>query len=233
MSIRAIVIKKQNTNEYDQLLTFYSEEFGRFTAVAKSILKPASIQSLHLDVFNLVEFDLINGRAIPIITGAQAEKIYPKLKSDLAKLSVAYFFAEAADRLFFDYQKDDDIWSFFYSLFDELEKRGDIEINSFFRKKQLEFLNILGYAPDFEYCSFCGSEINGNPTAYSPESRGVMCKKCFFDGRRGIVIKDGDLNTGAVTGIVFEGAIDAKMHSMTLVDYAIKQDVKINLALSI
>ena len=57
MVTKAIIIKKQNTNEYDQWVTCYTEEFGKLKTVAKSILKPSSIQALHLDVFNLVEFE--------------------------------------------------------------------------------------------------------------------------------------------------------------------------------
>ena len=64
MKTRAIVLKKQNTNEYDQLVTCYTEEFGKLTAIAKSVLKPSSIQAMHLDLFNLVDFELVSGRVL-------------------------------------------------------------------------------------------------------------------------------------------------------------------------
>lgn len=227
MQTRAIVFKKQNTNEYDQLITFYSEEFGRLTAIAKSILKPSSIQSLHLDVFNLVEFDLIDGKAMPIITGAQAEKTYPNLKSNLSKMAVAYFFTEAADKLFFDYQRDEDVWDFFTSLFDQLEKT-QLDIDVLFKKKQTEFLNIMGYAPDFNVCTFCGIGVNGNPTAYSTEQKGIICKKCFLEGRRGVVMRAGDLNSNFITGIVFESFVEVKMHSSVLVNSFFKLNQRSN-----
>src|SRR3989344_6781387 len=57
----AIIIKKQNTNEYDQLISCYTKELGKITAIAKSILKHSSVQAMHLDVLNLVEFDLVGG----------------------------------------------------------------------------------------------------------------------------------------------------------------------------
>jgi DNA repair protein RecO (recombination protein O) len=149
MLTRAIILKKQNTGEYDQLITCYTEEFGKLTAIAKSILKPSSIQSLHLDVFNLVEFELVSGRGMPIIAGAQVENVYYNLKSDLARLAIAYFFVETADKLFFEYQKDEELWNFLISVLAGINAGPD-DPASFFKKKQVEFLNVLGYAPNLE-----------------------------------------------------------------------------------
>src|SRR3989338_5861157 len=105
MLTKAIIIKKQNTGEYDQWVTCYTEEFGKLKMVAKSILKPSSIQALHLDVFNLVEFDLVNGRGMPIITGAQVIDSFAGIKNSLDKIAVTYFFAEAIDKMVFENDK--------------------------------------------------------------------------------------------------------------------------------
>ena len=133
MLTRAIIIKKQNTNEYDQWITCYTEEFGKLRTIAKSILKPSSIQAMHLDVFNLVDFELINGRGMSIITGAQAISSFPGVKNSLAKTAMAYFFAEAIDKLTPEYQKDGALWKFLSSLYCELneltgQKWDDIEL---------------------------------------------------------------------------------------------------------
>src|SRR3989344_2347557 len=146
---RAIILKKQNTGEYDQLVTCYTEEFGKLTAVVKSILKPSSIQAMHLDVFNLVDFELINGRAIPIIAGAQVDNSYINLKSNLQALAAAYFFAETIDRLAFDYQKDEKLWKFLVATINELNNgvmaKPACAGRVFFKHQQTEFLNVLGY----------------------------------------------------------------------------------------
>jgi len=122
MITQAIVIKKENTNEYDQWVTCYTEEFGKLKTIAKSILKPSSVQALHLDIFNLAEFELINGRGMPIITGAQAVSSYPGIKNSLAKTAAAYFFAEVIDKMVFENNKDEELWSFLVAFFNELDK---------------------------------------------------------------------------------------------------------------
>lgn len=221
MRTKAIILKKQNTNEYDQLVTCYTKEFGKVTAVAKSVLKPSSIQAMHLDIFNLVDFELLNGRATPIITGAQAEKTHPNLKNNLACLAVGYFFAETADRLFFDYQRDDELWCFFNSVLTELDA-GILNSKEFLKNRQVEFLNILGYAPNFNECAFCSSSLGGELMAYSTEVRGGVCKNCFLSGQRGIVLKNNNWQTSSVIGALFEGLAERKLHSLSFFNSVLK-----------
>lgn len=222
MRTRAIIIKKQNTNEYDQLVTCYTEEFGKVVAVAKSVLKPSSIQAMHLDLFNLVEFELISGRGTPIIAGAHAEKTFPNFKNNLNHLAVAYFFAEAADRLFFDYQKDQEIWDFFNSLLDELNHHGH-HVNhgahgDYLKDKQVEFLGILGYAPNFNECAFCSVKTAGHLTAYSVEVRGGVCQSCFLGGQKGIVLKNSEWQSPSIIGALFEALAERKLHSLNFLN---------------
>ena len=219
MKTRAIILKKQNTNEYDQLVTCYTEEFGKLTAVAKSVLKPSSIQAMHLDVFNLVDFELVGGSAswrIPVITGAQADNSYSNLKTNLPNLSLAYFFAEVIDRIAFDYQKDDELWIFLISLFGDLDRKG--HPCGLLRDKQIEFLTILGYAPNMNECVFCSKTIDVDLTAYSIQAKGIVCKDCFLSGQEGIVVKNKDFLTTPVLNGIFESLAERKIHSLNFLN---------------
>lgn len=146
MRTRAIVIKKQNTNEYDQFVTCYTQEFGKLTAIAKSVLKPTSIQAMHLDVLNLVEFELINGKAMPIIAGAQSDNSYRELKSSIPSLAVAHFFSEVIDKMVPELEKDKQLWNFMTDLLDKLN-RFEPGL-TFLRQKQFVLLGLLGYFPE-------------------------------------------------------------------------------------
>ncbi|MEK7076151.1 MAG: DNA repair protein RecO [Patescibacteria group bacterium] len=146
MRTRAIIIKKQNTNEYDQFVTCYTQEFGKLTAIAKSVLKHGSIQAMHLDVLNLVEFELINGKAMPIIAGAQSENSFGNLKSSIPSLAVAHFFSEIIDKMVPELEKDEKLWNFMTDLFDKLN-RFEPGL-TFLRQKQFVLLGLLGYSPE-------------------------------------------------------------------------------------
>jgi DNA repair protein RecO (recombination protein O) len=198
MRTRAIVIKKQNTNEYDQLVTCYTEEHGKVLAIAKSILKKTSLQSMHLDVLNLVEFDLIDGRAWPIIASAQSEKTYLPIKNSIKKFAVAGFFLDVIDKVVFDNERDADVWSFLISSFSELEGAGEDDALDIFRKRQAEFLNISGYAPKTDRCSICltsdGLDCGiDHEWALNFDMGGLICRNCYLQTNRGILLSNGDL----------------------------------------
>ena len=225
MQTRAIILKKQNTNEYDQLVTCYTEEFGKVTAIAKSVLKPSSIQAMHLDLFNLVEFELVSGRGMPIITGAQAEATHTNLKNNLYNLATAYFFAETIDKLAFEYQKDEELWDFLLALIGDLNDSVD-NYSNFLKNKQLKFLNILGYAPNLKECVFCVNQVglgaSSDLIAYNTQARGSVCRECFLGGQEGIVVRNNDFLSESVLGSIFESLAEKKIHSLNLLNFVLK-----------
>lgn len=199
MQTRAIIIKKQNTNEYDQWVTCYTEEFGKLKTIAKSILKPSSTQAMHLDIFNLAEFELISGRGVPIITGAQLVTSFRDIKSSLVKTATAYFFAEAMDKMVFENDKDEELWSFLSSFLYELdEDRGNPM--KILRQGQARLLDVLGYFPETDSCKSCESKLNEiNFGAFNHTLGGVVCKRCFLSGYGGILISNDDF--GLISGM--------------------------------
>lgn len=149
MKTKAIIFKKQNANEYDQLVTCYTQEFGKMTAIAKSVLKPSSIQAMHLDTFNLVEFELVSGNGFPIITGAQAENTYLKLKSSIKNISAMFVIGDYIDKIVFDYSRDDELWGLLTDVLKKLDSDKEDAVN-ILKDNQEKLLQILGYYPEIK-----------------------------------------------------------------------------------
>lgn len=195
MLTQAIIIKKQNTNEYDQLITCYTEELGKITAIAKSILKHSSMQAMHLDVLNLVEFDLISGRAMPIIAGAQCEKTYRRIKNSLPTFASANFFLEVLDKIIFDGEKDASLWRFVVGILEKLVSNSANPLPAF-RNGQAELLKLLGYFPMIDRCVLCsaGAEDAQKTGGWSLslEMGGALCRNCFLLGSRGMLLRAAD-----------------------------------------
>src|SRR3989338_8218961 len=102
MRTQAIILKHIPIKEHDALVICYTDTAGKQTYQAKSPAKPTSVQGGHLDLFNLVDFALVEGNGHPIITGAHALRAYANLKSSLPALAAGYFLLEAFDKLVFD-----------------------------------------------------------------------------------------------------------------------------------
>lgn len=148
MLTRGIVIKKVDSGENNQLITLYTKDFGKLTAVAKSIKKPASKQACHLDTLNLVDFLLVSGKNYPIITSAQSLKTFPGIKASLSKSAVGSFVLEAFNNLIYDNDKDPKLWDFISGLLEQLEG-SDMpfaELQNFFVNTEKELVYLLGYS---------------------------------------------------------------------------------------
>jgi DNA repair protein RecO len=158
MRINALVIRKQPTGEYDQLITCYAKELGKLTAVARSSLKSNSIQGQQLDVLNLVSFELVSGKYWPIITGAQCEKAFPVIKSSLPALAMSYFFLEAISKIVFDHQPDEKLWNFLADILEELDQNRISSAQ--FMERQKNLLDILGYGADGQLAGYDNMPID-------------------------------------------------------------------------
>ena len=213
MNIEAFVIKKQTTNEYDALVTLYSKEIGRVEAVAKSIMKPTSIQSMHVGAMNLITCDLVEGKSYPIITGAQSEKTFSKLKSNLSSLAIANYICESVYKMTFTYQADDELWNFLKSTFSDLNTDKEQDHNALL-KFGSELLSVLGYYPNTEQCAFC-SKDEVDFAAFSPELVGMICGDCFLSGRKGILVKKGEHPVEIAIQSIFESLTGSAFHSLT------------------
>ena len=146
MRTRAIVIKKEMAREYDQLVTCYSEDYGTLRASARSVCKPRSLQSMHLDVLNLIEFELVHGKALPIIASAQVLNQFSDIKTSLPRLASAQFFAEVLDKVSFENEKDPKLWEFLNGMLTEISTVKEKDLLKMFRDHQSKFLHTLGYA---------------------------------------------------------------------------------------
>ena len=148
MLYQGIVIKKTDSGEHNQLVTLYTREFGKATAIAKSLKKNTSKQAGHLDVLNLVNFIFVSGKNYPIITSAQSLKTFAGIRSDLTKNFLAFFFLEAIESLVYDHDKDPALWDFLTAKLKELDKLEPLNGNfeRFFADLKKGLVKVLGYS---------------------------------------------------------------------------------------
>ena len=150
MRTKAIVIRKTPANEYDQVVTLYSEDYGTMRAMARGVYRPTSVQSMHLELLNAVEFEVIHGKSMPIISSAVMSRQHRDVKDSLPKLAAVQFFAEVLDKIAFENEKDVHLWEFLNTMLVDFDAVSSDDILPLFRKHQAEFLKVLGYAPQVE-----------------------------------------------------------------------------------
>ncbi len=194
--MQAIVITTRPTNEHDLLVTCYTRERGKLTAVAKSALKHSSTQAMHLDPLTTVDFELIDGRSYPIIASAQSERSHARLKASPLATAMASFFAEVVERIVYDGERDDELWDVLTGALADLDEAagaGTDALFEVFRARQFALVDTLGYAPQAAGCVVCGATPPREGWLLSPEHGGLVCTQCAGQGVHGIIVSRQDL----------------------------------------
>jgi hypothetical protein len=84
----AIVLKRTNLGEADNIITLYTPNFGKIRAVAKGVRRPKSKLGGHLDLLTQSALLLAQGQNLDIITQAQSIESFLTLKSDISTLKI-------------------------------------------------------------------------------------------------------------------------------------------------
>ena len=141
--MEAIILKKIATREWDQLVVCYTQYFGKQTYIAKSLSRPTSKQASHLDVLNLVDFELVQKNGMPIVTSAYSLENFAHLKQSLPALAVSSYLLEVFDKFVFDNDPDEKLWQFLNTKLIEFNRVSANCVTSDVTQLRQQWLNIL------------------------------------------------------------------------------------------
>ena len=160
-----IIIKKNNLNDLDRLLTIYSKDFGKIVVKAKSVRKNQAKLKGHLELFLYSHLMIAPGKGFDIITGAETVESFSHLHNHLPSLAGGYYLSELTDKLIVGPEKDEHIWNLLCNSFEKLNQKENIkDITNNFENKLLE---CLGYGDQKNSLDFIQSLINGEIRSYS------------------------------------------------------------------
>lgn len=152
-----IILKRKNVGEADRILTIFTKEYGKVRAIAKGIRKMTSRRAPHLEIFMRVNVMLHTGKTLESISEVTSVEIYEDIRSDLNRVSMAYYLCELIDSLMPERQEHRDI---FVLLADALEEIRVLPVNGIYKVSKactLEVLWALGYLPHHK--TLIGAEL--------------------------------------------------------------------------
>lgn len=152
MKLKGIVIHTVEHGEHNLLVTIYTRELGKITAVAKSASKASSKQASHLDIFNIIDFSLIEGNGHPIIASALSHKTYPGIKKSLPALACGLFVMEIMNNMTYSHDPDRYLWQILEKALeginDKADKLGAKEMSYLVSTLESVFLKAFGYSKE-------------------------------------------------------------------------------------
>lgn len=192
MRTDAVILSTRVTRESDLLVACYTQEAGRQLVVARGALKPGSIQGMHLDRGNLVRFELVHARGVPVVTGAQSLDTFAPMRRNLTRLMASWVVLESVDTLVTGQERDDTLWALLLESLRHLTACQAADVLPVLRRAQLQLLGTLGYAPRVNGCAVCGTSFNGTAT-FSVDLGSAVCNACARSGWYGSQLTGTDL----------------------------------------
>jgi DNA repair protein RecO (recombination protein O) len=175
---RAISLKSTPFGERDRLLVLFTPRHGKLRVLAKGVRRTSSRLAGHVGLFSQSNLFLVHGRTFDLVTQGETVEQFPLLRSDLWRLSQAFYAGELVDRFTEDQHP---VAGLFEALLGCLRGLNDAQLNSrlVVRAFELDLLALTGYRPQLYRCVSCNSEIVPAPNGFSYSDGGVMCPVCM------------------------------------------------------
>lgn len=193
-SVEAFVLRMRPLGEADRILTLFSAERGKLTAVAKGVRKTQSKFGARLDFMSRSALTLHAGRSLHVITSARLVSSAWERVVEPEVFSLASYLAEVIDGLCEPDLAVPELFDLLAEFQDATAPqrtragvRTQRSLDALRVAAELRILGALGLAPELEACVRCGSALGDRPfaggrAALAPEAGGLVCRRCLERG---------------------------------------------------
>lgn len=175
----AVVLSKMNYGDTSSIVTLFTKDEGKISAIAKGSRSAKSKYGRIIDPINylLVVFYKKDSREVQLISGAEILDYYPSIKTDLDKLKYAYAIIELVKNLFAEHDVNRTLFKGLVRILSNLnssKEKPEVSFGRFF----IFILKQVGYEVQIEKCAFCGDENPHTEDFYFHFEKGLICGKC-------------------------------------------------------
>ncbi|MGB3765579.1 MAG: DNA repair protein RecO [Phormidesmis sp.] len=175
-----INLKAMPMNESDRLVTVLTKEWGLIRAIAPGSRKHKSRLGGRSGLFVVNELLLIKGKSIDKIVQAETQQTFPKLSTDLARLTASQYLAEIALSQALSDQPQEELYYLLLEHLKRIEAASRPNILPCLTQATFHLLALAGVAPEVFRCALSRAPLEielGNPdwkVGFSITSGGVV-----------------------------------------------------------
>ena len=179
LKTEAVVLSKLNYGDTSLIVSLFTKEQGRISAILKGARNPKAKAGMKVDPLNYLEVVFYNKdtRDLQIISSADLMEHYAGIKEDLEKLKYAHSVIELIKKLTPEHEQNIRLFNGtvrILSLFESSYEPPNLIFARFF----LFFLHEIGYQVQLEKCISCGrTDLDGMNLSYNFDT-GLLCDRC-------------------------------------------------------
>lgn len=183
LPILGVVLKTTPLRESDLLVTLFTENLGRVSAVARGARRSQRRFAGTLQLLVLGRYQL--GRPprgeLWSLEGAEVEREWTHLASDVVAVAHASYVAELVHALLPTEVPEPEALTLIVALWDSLAEAGPSP--GALRAVELAVLELGGHRPALESCAACGQTELASGAVFDPSRGGVICRACAAGSR--------------------------------------------------
>jgi DNA repair protein RecO (recombination protein O) len=181
-STPAVLLRRIDFGDYDVIVTFFSLDRGKISAIAKSAKRSTKRFSGILELFSAL--DVVcgsrRGKGLPVLQEAVLTHPFSKIRADILKTAYASYWAEMVYAWTEEGIKLAELYDLLIHVLATLDagKTPEAALSILF---QMRFLTLSGYAPDLNGCSRCRTAVEKIQTPnirFDLKSGGLLCGQC-------------------------------------------------------
>ena len=194
-----LVIRQVDFSESSRVVTFYSREFGRFSAMAKGAKRLKGPFDAALDLLSECRLVFIRKSqgTLNLLTEARlSSRFQPQFSggSDgVLRLYSGYYLAELLNSLNEDFDPNPELYDQAIAGLSQLTQPGS-EIWPVVIWQELTLLQLSGLLPNLQECSICGSSTDSvDVHAHWVSQGGLICGECRREEYQGNLVRSDSL----------------------------------------
>lgn len=177
----AIVLRHRPFGESDKIVSFFTEDFGKLTGIAKGAMRSRKRFVNSLEPFALVNLrfqDPPHGN-LAFIVAADLVTSFRHLLTSLQRISYASYLVEITAGLTGEREENQEV---FHHLRKGLSYLEENETSlRFLTSFELKLLRLAGYQPVLDRCKRCRKDRRADSVSswhFSPVDGGILCSSC-------------------------------------------------------
>lgn len=177
VKVEALILRNLRMGDTSRILTVFSRELGKWSAVAKGVREPRSRFGASLEILNRASLIVYfrPGRDLQLIAEGTLEHEARPLLAQSDRYLFGCAVLEFLDRVLEEEASVPEIFDLTLRVLAWMEKAPVGRLNYLLRAFQLRVASWLGYAPRVEACVACGSV---DVVDFGPAEGGALCRDC-------------------------------------------------------
>ena len=181
-----IVLKSTEFEEADKIVTIYTKNYGKISAIAKGVRKTKSKFGSSLEILTHSVFLFYKGRNIDIVSQTEILESFFSTSKEVMKFAFAANCVEVVNKLTEEREINIGLFNLLKEVLHYLRESNDPKLLTLSFKWQT--MSILGYRPSLDHCCRCNKRVEEQKDMhFNIKEGGLVCNNCIAKDREGCI----------------------------------------------